>query len=77
MNLDFILFNPPQAKHTFLDLWGEVIFIPSFKPVSPDKQPSTPFLASLTNCYGASKTNEVYFSIEGALSEQSGEFYKA
>ncbi len=30
MNLDFILFTPPKAKYSFLDFWGEVIFIPKY-----------------------------------------------
>ncbi len=31
MNLDFILFSPPKIKYSFVDLWGEVIFIPKTK----------------------------------------------
>lgn len=33
MNLDFILFTPPKAKYTFMDFWGQVIFIPKYKKI--------------------------------------------
>lgn len=28
MDLDFILFQPPKNNYSFLDFWGEVIFVP-------------------------------------------------
>ena len=28
MDLDFILFQPPKQKYSFLDFWGEATFIP-------------------------------------------------
>jgi len=31
MDLDFILFNPPKHKYTFVDFWGEAIFIPKMR----------------------------------------------
>lgn len=59
-----------------MDFWGETIFIPSYSPSSEPKQNKNNILSSFTNCYKASKTTEVYFSIESALSEQSGEMFK-
>ncbi len=31
MDLDFILFTPPKIKYSFIDLWGEVVFIPKMR----------------------------------------------
>lgn len=70
MNLDFILFSGPKASYKFTDVWGEVIFIPSYMP----KQIPKPGLFSLTNCYTSTKAPEVYFSIDNALSDNQGLF---
>lgn len=50
MNLDFVLFNPPAAKTKFVDLWGEVIFIPKFKKVTHKREKSSFLLSSLFSC---------------------------
>lgn len=76
MNLDFILFSAPRAKYNFVDFWGETLFIPNYKPASQKPQQKITILSSLTNCYKANKTTEVYFSIESALNEQMGELGK-
>ena len=34
MNLDFILFSSPSHKYTFMDFWGETIFIPFYSAKS-------------------------------------------
>ena len=47
MDLDFILFNPPKHKYSFVDFWGEVIFVP--KTRKKQKQEGT--LAAFLNCY--------------------------
>lgn len=77
MNIDFILFSAPKVKYNPIELMGETIFIPSFTSTA-QKNPhkNNHILASLTNCYRANKTTEVYFSIESALSEQMGEAVK-
>lgn len=60
MNPDFILFSAPKIKYTFLDVWGEVIFIPCY---GPKKETHKSSFFSFANCYNAPKTSEVYFSI--------------
>lgn len=74
MNLDFLLFSGPKAKYSFMDFWGEAIFIPATVSKPPaSEQSSKGLLGSLTNCYRANKNTEVYYSIDAALSDQQGE----
>ena len=69
MNIDFILFSAPKAKYNPIEFLGETIFVPSFIPVTQKVlTKNSNILASLTNCYRANKSTEVYFSIESALS---------
>jgi hypothetical protein len=79
MNLDFILFNAPKRKYSFMDFWGETIFIPCYQPTSQHHQRNHSLLSSLTklsNCYRASKSTEVYFSVDNAISELNGDIAK-
>lgn len=60
MDLDFILFTAPKRKYTFVDFWGEVIFIP--KTTRKGKQETT--LSSFLNCYQNSTANEPHLNID-------------
>jgi hypothetical protein len=60
MDLDFLLFNPPKRKYTFVDFWGEAIFIP--KTSKKSKEQDT--LASLLNCYQNSPMHEPQLNID-------------
>lgn len=53
MNLDFILFTPPKGKYSFVDFWGEVIFVPK----TYKKQKEEGGLAAFLNCYQTSTVN--------------------
>lgn len=69
MNLDFILFSAPKIKYSFVDFWGETIFIPSYSPIpNSESTKKINILQSFTNCYRANKSTEVYFSVDSALS---------
>lgn len=59
MNLDFILFAGPKIKYQFIDLWGEVVFIPSYVPKGEKTVPKNQFLSEFVNCYKAKKNEEV------------------
>lgn len=71
MDLDFILFSPPKIKYSFLDFWGEVIFIPKTKRKSKEVDS---LFGSFLNCYKSTTANEVHLSIDAALLETKG-FY--
>lgn len=53
MDLDFILFNPPKNKYSFVDFWGEVIYVPKTRK----KQKEEGGLAAFLNCYQSSSAN--------------------
>lgn len=57
MNLDFLLFAGPKIKYKFVDLWGEVIFIPSYSPLSKLNQQKKHVLSDFVNCYKTSKSS--------------------
>ena len=74
MNLDFLLFSAPKAKYSYVDFLGETIFIPTYTShTTLAEQNSKGLLSSLTNCYRAKKNEEVFYSIDAALSDQHGE----
>lgn len=68
MNLDFILFTPPKGKYSFVDFWGEVIFVPK----TYKKQKEEGGLAAFLNCYQTSTVNEVHLTVDAALLEAKG-----
>lgn len=63
MDLDFVLFNPPKIKYNFIDLWGEVIFLPKLRKKAKINQQSF----SLFNCYNPSTISDVNLTHEAAL----------
>lgn len=63
MDLDFILFNPPKQKYSFVDFWGEVIFVPKMRR----KQKEEGGLAAFLNCYQNSGANEHHITIDPTL----------
>lgn len=69
MDLDFLLFTPPKCKYSFLDLWGEVVFIPKTRKKA---LPQPESLASFLNCYKATTHQDIHLSTEGALLEAKG-----
>lgn len=63
MDLDFILFTPPKIKYSFVDLWGEVVFIPKMRKKIREESGLTSFL----NCYKASNASDIHLTIDAAL----------
>ena len=68
MDLDFFLFNPPKNKYSFVDFWGEVVFVPKTRK----KQKDEGGLAGFLNCYQTSTINEVHLTVDAALLEAKG-----
>jgi hypothetical protein len=63
MDLDFLLFNPPKRSYSFVDFWGEAIFVPKTrKRAKPEGS-----LASLLNCYQPSSAHEAHLTVEAVL----------
>ena len=67
MDLDFLLFNPPKRKYTFVDFWGEAIFIPKTRKKSKE----TETFGSFLNCYQNSPMNEPQLNIDPLIDHKS------